>query len=831
MASTYKTPGVYVEEVSTFPPSVAPVETAIPAFIGYTAKATKNGESILNVPTKVNSFVEFSQYFGGAPDKNVIIRLNGQNQFVSTEIQSGTKQYYLYDSLRLFYDNGGGDCYIVSVGNYLNSPEIGMAAPIQTGILGGLKALEKYDEPTLIVSPDATLLDGGDMYSFQQQALSQCARLQDRFFIGDLLKNNESVNGETFDDRVIQVRDKIGINDLKYGALYTPWLKASLSAGLKFSDVLFADVNTGIGNVNVATSRGVLFGMTQDQAIRNIITDVEAATSISSSLEAMIDPNDGANILDGATTLEGTLKNLNDEVSSYLAIFTEADGYGGVDTNGKLTSLYNKIVSILASIESVNVGLSASGSTGDFKLKGDIQNILSDVTAAFTSLATHHQQTDTLSANALSLMASGSDFDDAVSLLGITAANPAAVPQNDDTLNEYYTQAAVNALIAYINTDLPVAAGVVAATTGQETFGAIEAELPVNLADEVSTNLASFLALLPANQAALDGSINGSGMSEVGKKVAVAYSTEQTSNLVPIANVNPNVLNRVNTYLTNTSASAHTANQAGGNKAAVLAAIVITPTPIIDNVSIAAMGAQGAISKIVGFFNDTLEAVQSYESTFNASLKNVFGTYKTLLSRAEQDIMVLPPSAAIAGIYTKVDNDRGVWKAPANISLSSVSGPFVNLNAKDQEGLNVDVNAGKSINAIRSFTGKGVLVWGARTLAGNDNEWRYVPVRRFYNFAEESIKKATEPFVFEPNDANTWVRIRAMIENFLTLQWRAGALAGAKPDHAFFVKVGLGETMTANDILEGRMIVEIGMAVVRPAEFIILRFSHKMQES
>ena len=123
------------------------------------------------------------------------------------------------------------------------------------------------------------------------------------------------------------------------------------------------------------------------------------------------------------------------------------------------------------------------------------------------------------------------------------------------------------------------------------------------------------------------------------------------------------------------------------------------------------------------------------------------------------------------------------------------------------------------------------MVWGARTLAGNDNEWRYVPVRRFFNMVEESVKKATEQFVFESNDANTWVKVRAMIENFLNLQWRAGALAGAKPNDAFYVRVGLGETMTAEDILNGIMAIEIGMAVVRPAEFIILKFSHKMQES
>lgn len=192
--------------------------------------------------------------------------------------------------------------------------------------------------------------------------------------------------------------------------------------------------------------------------------------------------------------------------------------------------------------------------------------------------------------------------------------------------------------------------------------------------------------------------------------------------------------------------------------------------------------------------------------------------------------VVMPPSSAIAGVYATVDSTRGVWKAPANVSLRFVRKPTVVVDDATQENLNIHAT-GKSVNAIRTFTGKGVLVWGARTLAGNDNEWRYINVRRFFNMVEESTKKASEPFVFEPNDANTWVKVRAMIENFLILQWRAGALAGAKPEQAFFVKVGLGQTMTALDILEGRMIVEIGMAVVRPAEFIILRYSHKMQES
>ena len=205
--------------------------------------------------------------------------------------------------------------------------------------------------------------------------------------------------------------------------------------------------------------------------------------------------------------------------------------------------------------------------------------------------------------------------------------------------------------------------------------------------------------------------------------------------------------------------------------------------------------------------------------------------YSRAKAAIEDMPLILPPAPAIVGVYASVDNSRGVWKAPANVSLSNVIKPVLQITNEQQDNLNIDVVAGKSINVIRAFTGKGTLIWGSRTLAGNDNEWRYVPVRRFFNFAEESIKKATEAFVFEPNDANTWVKVRAMIENFLILQWRAGALAGAKPEQAFFVKVGLNETMTALDILEGRMIVEIGMAVVRPAEFIILKFYHKMVES
>jgi uncharacterized protein len=205
--------------------------------------------------------------------------------------------------------------------------------------------------------------------------------------------------------------------------------------------------------------------------------------------------------------------------------------------------------------------------------------------------------------------------------------------------------------------------------------------------------------------------------------------------------------------------------------------------------------------------------------------------YQSIVSQVKANLLTLYPSASMAGVYARVDGQRGVWKAPANVDIRSILQPSLAVSAEEQGILNVDATSGKSINVIRSFSGKGILVWGARTLAGNDNEWRYIPVRRLFIFIEESIKKATEFVVFEPNDANTWLRVKTMCENFLSNLWREGALAGAKPEQAFYVRVGLGQTMTSLDILEGRMNVEIGLAAVRPAEFIILKFSHKLQES
>ncbi|RPH32899.1 MAG: phage tail sheath family protein [Bacteroidales bacterium] len=470
------TPGVYIEEISTIPPSIAAVETAIPAFIGYSEKAEENKvtDALLYKPTRITSMLEFEEKFGGPKQESISVTIDDQldsdNKIFSRDINasiSSAVTYFLYYSLKIFFDNGGGPCYIVSVGDYNTAISDGDSS---TGLKGGIAVLEKVDEPTLLVFPDAVSLSDQTLYgNVVKSALALCNKLQDRFTIADV----KVADINKYDKAEIDnFRGELGLEYLKYGACYFPFVKTTMNCGYADSKVTITHKENGVA------------------ASVNPITDT--------------------------------------------------------------------------------------------------------------------------------------------------------------------------------------------------------------------------------------------------------YAVLKTSN--------PSIYRAV-----------------------------------------------------------------------EAKIKKLYVT--------------TPPSGAIAGVYARVDKDRGVWKAPANEGLRSVIGPTVKITNKEQDDLNVDATSGKSVNAIRTFVGKGTLIWGARTFAGNDNEWRYIPVRRLYIYIEESVKKATEFVVFEPNDPNTWLRVKTMIENFLTLLWRDGALAGAKPDDAFFVKVGLGQTMTALDILEGRMNVEIGMAAVRPAEFIILKFSHKLQES
>ncbi|MGK0290127.1 MAG: phage tail sheath protein FI [bacterium] len=230
----------------------------------------------------------------------------------------------------------------------------------------------------------------------------------------------------------------------------------------------------------------------------------------------------------------------------------------------------------------------------------------------------------------------------------------------------------------------------------------------------------------------------------------------------------------------------------------------------------------------IGQLPATLTTVQ--KSDLNKALLQLSPVFNQILVEIKQQMNLLPPSSAMAGIYTMVDQEKGVWKAPANVSLSSVIQPSVDITHDEQEDLNVTPQ-GKSINAIRTFVGEGTLVWGARTLDGNSLDWRYIQVRRTALMLETSIKIASKAYVFENNVANTWVTMKGMISNFLFSVWKRGGLAGASPEAAYNVSVGLGETMTPEDILEGILRITVKIALVKPAEFIEITFQQKMQES
>lgn len=182
-----------------------------------------------------------------------------------------------------------------------------------------------------------------------------------------------------------------------------------------------------------------------------------------------------------------------------------------------------------------------------------------------------------------------------------------------------------------------------------------------------------------------------------------------------------------------------------------------------------------------------------------------------------------PPSGSVAGVYSRTDQERGVHKAPANEVVRGCVGLDCQYNAGEQSVLNP-----KGVNLIRSFTGQGIRVWGARTCSSNAL-WKYVNVRRLYIFLEESIKANTNWVVFEPNSEVLWVRVRRTIESFLTDVWRNGALAGTSPEEAFFVDIGR-TTMSQDDIDNGRLICVIGVAAVKPAEFVIFRITQKTNE-
>ena len=226
----------------------------------------------------------------------------------------------------------------------------------------------------------------------------------------------------------------------------------------------------------------------------------------------------------------------------------------------------------------------------------------------------------------------------------------------------------------------------------------------------------------------------------------------------------------------------------------------------------------------------TPAATPAIQNSNHKTLLAISPLYKQTMSDLATSVNLLPPSGGMAGVFARNDNTFGVYQSPANTGIISAISPAVTVSDDDQSSLNMPLN-GMAVNAIRTFPNYGLLVWGARTMAGNSDDWRYISVRRTMIMLEQSIKIAMQAYVFQANDNLTWIAVNSTISNFLNSQWKVGALQGAKASDAFSVSVGLGSTMTGEDILQGYMNVLVKVAVVRPAEFIILTFQQQMQTS
>lgn len=659
----YKTPGVYIQEISTFPPSIAAVDTALPAFIGYTAKAEREGTPLTLVPVTIHSLVEYERYFGGGHSPEVTLCLDAQNEIADARV---SRPFYLYDSLRLFFNNGGGACMIVSAGDY--SDEI-----THTALAQGLARIESLSWPTLIVMPEAVLLNDHGV-SLYAAALVQCANLHHRMVICDLGYQAEIA---ALTQEAAHFRNHIGSEHLKYGAAYGPWLITTFIREPRLGTLVLKRKLNENGSAQTEESiaaTALLGALTSDTSIKTKVIDVGLAERVCKLLVA-----GASRLINNAPTLEQAAADLAPD----MALLTSSNISDYQAALGAQSRWFLALMDILSMVvkECPDTNLVTFSSTINSQAHTRMQESMRLLVAHHHALLAHT----------------------GLSLIDDTATCPL-----------------------------------------------------LGLKDQ-----AAILALSP--------------LPDVDAEYAAA-ATE------------------------------------------------------FDRVLVTHQALQGIIRTAIVWFGEVQLSAETTARALNQDLYTHFSVFKSWIDRANTALNTLPASAAIAGVYAQMDVTRGVWKVPANVALQAVEKPVLKMTDQDQTDYNVH-SSGKSINIIRTFAGKGTLVWGARTLAGNDNEWRYINVRRLFGMVEASIESGLQAYVFEANDANTWLKIKAAVENFLTALWKQGALMGSKPEQAFYVRAGLGETMTDLDMLEDRLIIEIGLAPVRPAEFIIYKSTLKMSKS
>jgi len=212
----------------------------------------------------------------------------------------------------------------------------------------------------------------------------------------------------------------------------------------------------------------------------------------------------------------------------------------------------------------------------------------------------------------------------------------------------------------------------------------------------------------------------------------------------------------------------------------------------------------------------SIAEVRNMRAKLDSSYAALYYPWVRVLDPVTRAEINLPPSGFVAGIYSRNDTNRAVYKAPANEVVNLAIGFETLINKSQQEVLNPE-----GINCFRYFEGRGFRLWGARTVS-NDPEWKYVNLRRYFAYLEHSIDKGTQWAVFEPNGEMLWANVRRTIEDFMLNEWQSGALLGDKPDKAYFVRCDRS-TMTQNDLDNGRLICLVGLAPLRPAEFVIFR--------
>lgn len=823
----YLTPGVYVKEISTLTGVVTEVASAIPAFIGHTRNTRYDGRDLVGVPEAISSFKDFEERFGGPPGvfvDSVTVKADDSGRFQSVESVAFAKRFLLYHSVYAFFRNGGGNCFVISTGSYETEKFE------KKSFLDALNAAESVDDITLLVMPEATLLEDDDIYGVQQEALSQCNRRMNRFAILDMLEQvkkaqdseelvssllhwKNSPDTENWKKGIQGFRDNIGISYLSYGAAYTPYIIADVPVAVDYKDI-----------------KDVL-RKEDGRAVALDALDPDAETTIAALDKAMADRNA---LMTAIESFEEEL--LSDDMNAYI--------------NNCIAGLFDE-----KSPECVHpTGVKLWGALGPYAA-----SVVSELWGTGSPFSFPAK---------FSLLFEGGAY-----------RIPPGQDADPDAFSRFLTDASKGVLLeigASITDDAKLKTAVEHAlakenTTGDEPGRAGE----LSESDKLAIVMNVFLhrlgkAVRTKKMEQIAESIGGMSADDVA--VCLNYKTSPEASQEKIRELAGIVGTGAFPALSFQSAmrslagvreGSHEGAVDGGEKplSSDLATYAFVQLKSYLDQHQAAFGFTGEdVEKIEGakemqellddlvdilknkdvhrksadlllaYMHGVLaEGISSNVKRLSDGLPGKSHVFKSIVSAVQTGLRVQPPSAAMAGLYAAVDNERGVWKAPANVSLMAVKGLTQVITAGMQESLNADSVAGKSINAIRRFPGKGMLVWGARTLDGNSLEWRYIPVRRFFIMVEESLKRATAWAVFEPNDATLWSKIKAMADNYLLQKWKEGALMGASTAEAFNVGVGLGVTMTEQDILEGRLIVDVGMAVVRPAEFVILRFMHKVE--